>query len=606
MPSHLERSIAVLASALTLVSCGSDSPSGAAPVSVYANPQITVATSAGTFTSIYSPTSFDVYAFLGIRYAAPPVGALRWQPPTAPTPSSSTVTASTPGNACPQSVEPITQGEDCLFLNVWVPTIATANSKLPVYFWIHGGSLTEGTGAQFDPSLLVEQNNIIVVTINYRLGALGWLVEPGLLATSANTYQNVGDGGNYGLMDQQFAMQWVQDNIAAFGGDPTKVTIGGESAGGLSITSNLASPDTATGLFRGAIIESGAYMLHTVLSQTAYEAAYGAAFDAALGCAQPADSACLRAASVAQILSAQSTAFGATGIAPDYGNKMLPRSLIGALTSGAFVQVPVLQGTNANEGRLFEPEFFPTPSDVTNAQIVAAGGPANFYLSNANSLCAVGGINQVCTYPQEINNFLQLLGLVGFPSLAMTPTFSLQIAADYPLNDFLDPYLANNAPSSDEGLSQIFTDRVFSCNGLDSNNALSQFVTVYGYEFNDPNAPPVAGTNTAIMPPNDIDGFPTASEHGSELSFLFNVAYGDFQLSANDQQLAQEMKTYWGNFIVSGNPNMPDTSLPAWPEFTSSATTMQTLVPGPQKPAAFTSFATDHNCATWEPFMAAN
>jgi para-nitrobenzyl esterase len=600
----------LLAAAWTLVSCDSDNPSGAAPVNVYANPQITVATGTGTFTSIYSPTSLNVYAFLGIRYAAPPVGALRWQPPSAPTPASGTVIASAPGNACPQSVDvsPITQGEDCLFLNVWVPTSATANSKLPVYFWIHGGSLTEGTGAQFDPSVLVEQNNIIVVTINYRLGALGWLVEPGLLATSANTYQSVGDGGNYGLMDQQFAMQWVQGNIAAFGGDPTKVTIGGESAGGLSITSNLASPNTATGLFRGAIIESGGYMLHTVLSQSAYEAAFGPAFDTALGCSPPADAACLRSASVAQILTAQSPAFGVTGIAPDYGNKILPRSLIGALTSGSFVQVPVLQGTNANEGRLFEPEFFATPSGVTNAQIVAAGGPANFDLSNANSFCATGGTNQVCTYPQEINGFLglmDLLGLLELPSVDMTATFGSLIAADYPLNDFPDPYLANNAPSSDEGLSQIFTDIVFACNGLDSTNVLSQFVTVYGYEFNDPNAPPVAGSDTAIMPPNDVDGFPTASEHGSELSFLFNVAYADFQLNANDQQLAQEMKTYWGNFIVSGNPNMPSASLPAWPAFTSSATTMQNLVPGPQQPASFTTFATDHNCATWEPFIAA-
>jgi para-nitrobenzyl esterase len=203
MPSHLARSTATLAATLALVSRGSDNPRGGAPVSEYANPQVTVATSTGTFTSIYSPTSFNVYAFFGIRYAAPPVGALRWQPPTAPTPPSSTVIASTPGNACPQSVDvsPIPQGEDCLFLNVWVPTSATANSKLPVYFWIHGGSLTEGTGAQFDPSVLAEQNNIIVVTINYRLGALGWLVEPGLLATSANTYQDVGDG-NEDLLGQ--------------------------------------------------------------------------------------------------------------------------------------------------------------------------------------------------------------------------------------------------------------------------------------------------------------------------------------------------------------------------------------------------------------------
>jgi para-nitrobenzyl esterase len=594
----------VLAVSLALASCGGSDNAGAVPTPTPVSPQVTVATTTGTFTSIYSPSSYSVFAFYGIRYAAPPVGALRWQPPTAPTPPSGTVVASTPGNACPQAgdLSPITQGEDCLFLNVWVPTSATPNSKLPVYFYIHGGALVAGTGATWDPSILVEGNDIIVVTINYRLGALGWLVEPGLIATAANAYQNVGDGGNYGLMDQQFAMQWVQANIAAFGGDPTKVTIGGESAGGLSVTSNLTSTNTATGLFRGAIIESGAYMLHSVLSQTAYESTFGPAFDSALSCTPPADAACLQNASVNDIVAAQFQAFGANGIAPDYGNKMLPNSLISALTNGAFIQVPVLQGTNANEGRLFEPEFFPVPNGVTAAQVASAGGPANYDLSNANALCASGGTNQACTYAQEIDDFLRLL---GFPSFVLTPTFGSDIAAVYPLSNFPDPYLPSNAPSSDEGLSQVFTDLVFSCNGLDSNKALSQYVTVYGYEFNDPNAPPISGSNTALQAPNDIDGFPTGSEHASELPFLFTETGTDVQLSGDEDTLAAEMKTYWANFIVSGNPNMPSGTLPQWTAFTSANTTLQNLVPGPPTPAPFTTFPAEHFCSIWEPFIEA-
>ena len=124
---------------------------------------------------------------------------------------------------------------------------------------------------------MVAENNIVVVTINYRLGALGWLVEPGLLASKSRaSFQNAGDAGNYGLMDQQFALQWVQRNIARFGGDPKKVTVGGESAGGLSVLSNLASTTTANGLFRGAINMSKAvlYMLHDLPSQTAYGAIF--------------------------------------------------------------------------------------------------------------------------------------------------------------------------------------------------------------------------------------------------------------------------------------------------------------------------------------------
>src|ERR1700678_1167322 len=238
----------------------------------------TVVTDTGTFTGIPSPsdpTAVDV--FFGIRYALAPEGAARWTPPQPPIPPTGTVLADIPGPACPQagSTAPLPQSEDCLFLNVYVPVTARPHSKLPVFFWIHGGALVTGTGADYDPSVMVAENSIIVVTINYRLGALGWLVEPGLLAPTPGFFQNVGDAGNYGLMDQQFALQWVQRNVAGFGGDARKVTVGGESAGGLSVSSNLASTTTASGLFRSAIIESGAYMLHDVPSEEVYGAIFG-------------------------------------------------------------------------------------------------------------------------------------------------------------------------------------------------------------------------------------------------------------------------------------------------------------------------------------------
>src|SRR6202050_1698861 len=187
----------------------------------------TVVTDTGTFTGVPSPSDpAAVDVFFGIRYAAAPEGAARWAQPQPPTPPTGTVLADLPGPACPQapSTAPLPQSEDCLFLNVYAPATATPHSKLPVFFWIHGGALVTGSGADYDPSVLVAENNIIVVTINYRLGALGWLVEPGLLAQTPSLFQNVGDAGNYGLMDQQFALQWVQRNIAGFGGDARKVT----------------------------------------------------------------------------------------------------------------------------------------------------------------------------------------------------------------------------------------------------------------------------------------------------------------------------------------------------------------------------------------------
>jgi para-nitrobenzyl esterase len=144
----------------------------------------TVVTDTGTFTGIPSPSDpAAVDAFFGIRYAAAPEGAARWTPPQPPTPPTGTVLADIPGPACPQadSTAPLPQSEDCLFLNVYAPATATPHSRLPVFLWIHGGALVTGTGADYDPSVMVAENNIIVVTINYRLGALGWLVEPGLL-----------------------------------------------------------------------------------------------------------------------------------------------------------------------------------------------------------------------------------------------------------------------------------------------------------------------------------------------------------------------------------------------------------------------------------------
>ena len=559
----------------------------------------TVVTDTGTFTGVPSPsdpTAVDV--FFGIRYAAAPGGAARWTPPQPPTPPPGTVLARFPGPACPQagSTAPLPQSEDCLFLNVYVPATATPHSKLPVFFWIHGGALVTGTGADYDPSVMVAENDIIVVTINYRLGALGWLVEPGLLAETSSFFQNVSDAGNYGLMDQQFALQWVQRNIAGFGGDARKVTIGGESAGGLSVSSNLASTTTAKGLFRSAIIESGAYMLHDVPSETAYGAIFGAGFDAALGCSQPNDATCLRAASVTNILTAQGEVFGSFGISPDFGTKVLPLALQPAFSAGEFIRVPVLQGTNANEGRLFEPADVPFAGSFLN--VVAAGGPANFDLSNPNTFCAEGsGTPAVCTYPQEINRFL---GVVGFPATENTAAFDALIADEYPLAKFPDPFLAGDAPSSDEALAQIFTDLVFACNGSDSNIDLARFVPVFGYEFNDPNAPPTVGFGTVVKPPNDAFGFPSASEHAAELQFLFNFGT---PLSTDEQRLAAEMKTYWANFVRTGDPNLPK-PISFWLPFNFFGS-VQDLRPGPRVANPFFNFREEHFCRIWQPFIAA-
>ena len=193
--------------------------------------------------------------FLGIPYAAPPVGALRWQPPQPAASWSGVRDATRFAPHCPQSPSPFGQpstSEDCLFLNVFTPRHQHAGSHFPVMVWIHGGALVTGESNDYDPTALAE-DGVTVVTINYRLGALGFLAHPAL--ADAN-----GQSGDYGLMDQQAALRWVRCNIASFGGNPRNVTIFGESAGGLSTLSQVASPQ-ARGLFERAIVESGSYNL---------------------------------------------------------------------------------------------------------------------------------------------------------------------------------------------------------------------------------------------------------------------------------------------------------------------------------------------------------
>jgi para-nitrobenzyl esterase len=182
----------------------------------------------------------DVREFLGVPYAAAPVGDLRWRPPQPAASWHGVRSATQFGAHCAQNAGPfgVASGtEDCLFLNVFQPRFALPGAPAaPVMVWIHGGALVVGESDDYNPTALV-QRGVIVVTINYRLGALGFLAHPALASESPQ-----GAAGNYGLMDQQAALQWVQRNIRNFGGNPHNVTIFGESAGGLSVHSQLVSP----------------------------------------------------------------------------------------------------------------------------------------------------------------------------------------------------------------------------------------------------------------------------------------------------------------------------------------------------------------------------
>ena len=238
------------------------------------------------------------YVFRGLPYAAPPTGNLRWRPPRPPAGWQGVRDATRFAPSPPQPPNPALTGpasEDCLYLNVYTPTLGSnGDGGLPVLVWIYGGRFTLGAGRDYDGTKLAA-DGIVVVTINFRQGALGFLVHPALASEPG------GPSGNYALMDQQAALRWVQDNIRAFGGDPGNVTVAGQSSGGLSVLAHMISRSSA-GTFHRAIVQSGTGPWALVQKSLAAAEADGEAFAAKAGCPnQTAD--CLRRLPVADLVS---------------------------------------------------------------------------------------------------------------------------------------------------------------------------------------------------------------------------------------------------------------------------------------------------------------
>ncbi|AKT36068.1 carboxylesterase/lipase family protein [Chondromyces crocatus] len=293
--------------------------------------------------------------FLGIPFAAPPVGELRWKAPAPPEARTDTLHASAPGSACPQAGPAGTSGgdtsEDCLTLNVWTPE-RPASSSLPVLVWLHGGGFTFGSGGEpsYDGQRLSEATGAVVVTANYRLGPLGFLALPALKAEDTAHPS----AGAYGIEDQRAALAWVKANIAGFGGDPGAVTLFGESAGGASVCIHMTSP-ASRGLFQRAIVQSGPCSL-VADEATAFQR--GEALSEALGCQEASDPlACLRGKSSREVLDALPSDLdfisGGSSWYPVVDGWNLPDFPETLLAARDFEQVPTVVGANANEANLF-------------------------------------------------------------------------------------------------------------------------------------------------------------------------------------------------------------------------------------------------------------
>jgi para-nitrobenzyl esterase len=291
----------------------------------------------------------DYRSFQGVPYAAAPVGDLRWRPPQPAVPWGAARDASEPGTPCPQ-IDPrggaLLGSEDCLYLNVTTPYGPHADRPLPVMVWIHGGGFASGSGGAYNGRNLAIKGNVVLVTFNYRLGPFGFLAHLSLDAESPS-----GLSGNFGLADQEAALRWVRRNIAAFGGDPSNVTIFGEEAGATSICAHLVSP-TAAGLFQRAILQNGACL--GLLPRLDAAQNRGAALAESLGCGDlKAAPSCLRSRSAAELLKASAAPpkSGEPGAAsgpswgPIVGAAGLPQQPADGFASGAFLKVSLMTGS---------------------------------------------------------------------------------------------------------------------------------------------------------------------------------------------------------------------------------------------------------------------
>jgi para-nitrobenzyl esterase len=462
-------------------------------------------------------------AFHDIPYAAPPTGGLRWKAPAPAASWRGVRDATRPGNRAMQANSgfgllpvdlnpdrtPQPMSEDSLGLNVRTTPGA---HKQPVLVWIHGGSFTGGSGDAYDTTKLT-QKGIVTVTVNYRLGALGFLADPAL--------DPEGTGGDYGLQDQQAALRWVRRNIASFGGDPSRVTVAGESAGGISVAAHLVAPGSR-GLFSAAILESGDAS-STVPLKTAQRMSERFTTET-LGLKRgPGLANRLRALDAKTVTDKQGglaypVPLGhlnyTTGPWLVSGGSVLPEDPATAIREGRAAKVPVLTGTNKDEMRVYGFLMAQFNSPVTEQSY-------GTHLTDEAGACAL---------------------------------------AHYPLSSGEQPAVA---------LGRALTDGWVGDVRHQAHN-LARHAPVYAYEFAD-RAPALPGAD-----------FDLGAYHTAELPYLFDVADLPVRLTGEQEELSRRMVDFWANFITTKNPNgaAATTSWPQLPAAVSLAKGGATVTTG--------------------------
>lgn len=449
----------------------------------------------------------DICVWKGIPYARPPVGRLRWKAPHDVESWRGVRQATSYGNICPQTsygdqsiyeIPPQVMSEDCLYLNVWAPS--TPNRiKWPVLVWIHGGRLTRegGTHPQYLGKNLAKRG-LVYVSINYRLHAFGFLAHP-LLSTE----NEKGISGNYGLMDQIKALEWVRDNIRAFGGDPENVTIAGESAGGWSVTL-LTATRRARGLFHKAIAQSGAYLWpgpHLKKSNHTYDSgeAEGREFMQKLGARDLNEMRKIPAQKLVDLVFSNETNFSSKPVIDGY---LFEEDVFQIYVKSNHNKVDILTGANADEWSLWIPEDLTTEVEQYKSLIRAR------YPKHADLYFAAYPVHDSASIAQAHANFLS------------DQTFHL------PIRDWARAIAA--------GGNRVF---MYYFSKVPKERYPKKYGAFHGAEI-------VYALNNLENDPGPIGkGIPSEA----------------------DQEYADQVSAYWVNFAKTGNPNGP--GLVPWPEW---------------------------------------
>ena len=541
---------------------------------------------------VESGNPYSVYEYRGIPYALAPAGTRRWALPMPVTTLGTDVfKAYDFGPACPQQARfNLTEGstnEDCLSINVSTPAGTKSTDNLPVFVWIHGGAFIGGSSNLYRLDKLAAEGKMVVVSMNYRLGALGFMPNPAFETTSNGKIFN----GNYGLEDQRLAMQWVQNNIASFGGDKNNVTIAGESAGAGSVCMHISAPSQVNGLFKKALTISAGCMaqLPTVVQAQAKGKA-SESIQNGLGCPSNAETlSCMRSKTVAQILEQQGvytdanpadiTSFspvtGDPAASPVLVNTTVPSSFQYAAANNLLLTVPMVMGGTKNELGLY------VGYSWQNAQ------------ENRNPAINSSTIDDV---------WLPMF----YPGPALSPTyFSSQIS--------MNPNYWTGLHSSDPNVvaktfGQVLSDYnpavgINNCLYLQTSNVILNYVSrnpsvsapIYQFEFDDPAAPVCKVGISEPCPTFDL-----GPVHSSELNYLFpnlsnTSAINTPDLRPASQGLANQMVAYWSQFAYTGNPNLA--SLPAWPLYAGEQSSSVLLL----KPGAVAPYDADsaHQCTAF-------